>query len=41
MKAIASILWFGGIATLCVVASQSTSSGPAKFAGPSWIHSHF
>ncbi len=40
MKAIASILWLGGIVTLCIVASQNTSSAPARFSGPSWIHAH-
>jgi hypothetical protein len=40
MKAIATILWFGGIVTLCIVASQNTSSAPAKIAAPSWMRAH-
>jgi len=41
MKAIASILWFGGIATLCIVASHSTSSAPAKVPAPDWMRAHW
>jgi hypothetical protein len=40
MKAIAAILWFGGIVTLCIVASQNTSGAPARYAAPEWMHAH-
>ena len=40
MKAIATVLWLGGIVTLCIVASQNTSSAPARFAAPDWMRAH-
>lgn len=40
MKVIATLLSFAGIVSLCVVASQNTSSAPSRIHAPDWIHTH-
>jgi hypothetical protein len=41
MKTMAAILSFGGMIALFVVASQNTSSAPARIAAPSWMRAHW
>ncbi len=41
MKAISAILCFGSIVCICIVASQNTSSAPARIAAPSWMRAHW